>query len=824
MKKFFIILLSLCSVHIFSQTIVMNEVSNGPTGNMEYVEFIVVDTTVNYNCTGITNPPCIDIRGWIFDDNSGYHGPAGVASGCIRFSNNPFWSCIPVGTILLIYNELDPNSSLPAIDTLMSDGNCRIVVPVDKLNWFDRNATTPGALACSYPSTGWAASGTWSTTLMANTGDCARVVNTSGCEVFSVCWGTANTNTLVYFNGSAQDRVYFLNNSINNDASNQNNWTSGCADPIACGLNQQTPGAPNNTANANWINSMNNGCLPIQPLSVTSATTQGSCPCNASATVTPSGSLPPFTYTWSPNPGSGQGTAIAGGLCTGAYTCYVRSSTTKCTETVVLNVTNTNTLITTAITNGTYCSGSAIQLNTQAANSYTWLGPNGFTSTIQNPTISPASNNMSGTYSVFVTIGTCTANATTTLSVFPFSTVNIVSNSPICEGQNLILNGSNANGYTWLGPGSFTSSAQNNTISAANSSSSGTYTLTITDANTCTNVAVSNVTIHPLPSLSISVSNPCIGGTLNLGVFGGSTYNWFGPNSFTSSLQNPTITNVTSNYNGIYTVVATSSNNCVNSATTQVNLAASPVLTANGGSFCEGSNITLAAQGGNTFNWVGPNNFTSSIQNPTISPTSTLNAGTYTVIGSIGNCSSTATIDVFINPKPLVTISSNGPSICKDSVCYLNSNGGLNYSWSGPSAFTSTLQNPVIPNLSKVNEGIYILTVTGANSCINSASISINVNDCKCDPFIPEGFSPNGDGVHDQFKITCLEGRKTKIEIYNRWGNLVFIDDAYSNNWNGKSNSGINISGEDLPTGTYYYLIKFDDEEKTRTGFITLWR
>ena len=58
----------------------MNEVSNGPSGNKEYVEFIVIDTVVAYNCNS-SNPPCIDIRGWIFDDNSGYHGSGGVAGG-----------------------------------------------------------------------------------------------------------------------------------------------------------------------------------------------------------------------------------------------------------------------------------------------------------------------------------------------------------------------------------------------------------------------------------------------------------------------------------------------------------------------------------------------------------------------------------------------------------------------------------------------------------------------------------------------------------------------------------------------------------------------
>jgi hypothetical protein len=64
---------------ILSQTLIINEVSNGPSGNQEYVEFLVVSNNVTYDCSSAA-PPCLDIRGWIFDDNSGYHGSGGVAT------------------------------------------------------------------------------------------------------------------------------------------------------------------------------------------------------------------------------------------------------------------------------------------------------------------------------------------------------------------------------------------------------------------------------------------------------------------------------------------------------------------------------------------------------------------------------------------------------------------------------------------------------------------------------------------------------------------------------------------------------------------------
>lgn len=819
MKYLFVLLLNCAFFISNSQTLVMNEVSNGPSGNMEYVEFVVVDTNIVYNCVGLTNPPCIDIRGWIFDDNSGYHGTSGIAAGCIRFSNDPFWSCIPVGTIILLYNNIDPNTSLPPDDLSMVDGNCKIVAPVSNTTLFESNPTTPGALACSYPVSGWLAGGNWNTTLFANTGDCARIVNLAGCEVFSVCWGSDNLNTLIYMTGSASQKVYFFSNTLNNDATNNSNWINGSA----VSPNQQTPGAPNNSANANWINGMNNNCSPIQPLTVTSNTAVGSCPCSASASVSPAGSLPPFTYTWFPAPGSGQGTPIANGLCTGSYSCYVQSAITKCTETVVLSVSNNNTFSTTASNSGSLCAGGTIQLNTPAASSYTWSGPGGFTSSLQNPTISSVTPTMSGTYSVQVSAGTCSAQATTSLTVNALPTISVSNSGPVCVGNNIILNGSGNGTYSWLGPNGFTSSTQNNTISAI-PSNAGSYSLIVTGANSCSIIASTNVIINSLPISTASVSNTCVGNTLSLTSSGGNVYLWAGPNSFTSTNQNPSINNVSLSYSGIYIVTVTNSNNCVNSATVSATVDPAPLASASATNVCVGKILNLTSSGGNSYLWNGPNGFTNTNQNITIDPAALINSGIYTVVVSNNNCSNTATVNVSIDPLPNVTANANNLNLCADSSCFFYANGGSNYSWTGPSGYSSIAQNPVIPNLSESNEGLYSVSAVDTKGCSNSSSIYITIEQCRCTPFIPEGFSPNNDGAHDTFSITCIEGRKTKVEIFNRWGNLVYKEEDYNNNWNGKINSGIQLTGDDLPSGTYYYIIKIDDEEKSRTGFITLWR
>ncbi|WP_207423866.1 gliding motility-associated C-terminal domain-containing protein [Desertivirga brevis] len=85
---------------------------------------------------------------------------------------------------------------------------------------------------------------------------------------------------------------------------------------------------------------------------------------------------------------------------------------------------------------------------------------------------------------------------------------------------------------------------------------------------------------------------------------------------------------------------------------------------------------------------------------------------------------------------------------------------------------------------------------------------------------IPEGFSPNGDGVNDKFELENVGPRRINLEIYNRWGNLVYKNPDYKNDWDGTCNAGIYV-GQNVPDGTYYYIAIIDGKEK-RVRFITI--
>jgi gliding motility-associated-like protein len=90
---------------------------------------------------------------------------------------------------------------------------------------------------------------------------------------------------------------------------------------------------------------------------------------------------------------------------------------------------------------------------------------------------------------------------------------------------------------------------------------------------------------------------------------------------------------------------------------------------------------------------------------------------------------------------------------------------------------------------------------------------------------IPNGFSPDLDGINESFVIRGLEGfPNASLSIYNRWGNLVYQKTPYDNLWDGKSNVDGIFFGSDLPEGTYFYLLDLGDGNKAMNGYVILKR
>jgi gliding motility-associated-like protein len=435
------------------------------------------------------------------------------------------------------------------------------------------------------------------------------------------------------------------------------------------------------------------------------------------------------TYSWS-GPAGFTSTAqnptrpLATTLMSGIYTVTV--TVNGCTSTATTSVTVNSTLAATATNTGPYCSGGTIQLNTIAGGTYSWTGPGGFTSTLQNPTRGPATTTMSGVYSVTVTSNGCSGTATTTVTVNPTPTVTASNTGPYCAGATIALTATGGGTYSWSGPPAFTSTLANPSIASSSTANGGVYTVTVT-ATGCTATATTSVTVNALPVPTATNTGPyCSGGTIQLNSTGGGTYSWTGPGAFTSTLQNPTRGPATTTMSGVYTVTVTA-NSCTATATTSVTVNPTPTVTAsNTGPYCAGATIALAATGGGTYSWSGPPAFTSTLANPSVVSSTTANSGVYTVTVTATGCTATATTSVTVNALPVATATNTGP-YCSGGTIQLNSTGGGTYSWTGPGAFTSTLQNPTRGPATTAMSGAYTVTVT-VNSCTAIATTSVTVN------------------------------------------------------------------------------------------------
>lgn len=101
-------------------------------------------------------------------------------------------------------------------------------------------------------------------------------------------------------------------------------------------------------------------------------------------------------------------------------------------------------------------------------------------------------------------------------------------------------------------------------------------------------------------------------------------------------------------------------------------------------------------------------------------------------------------------------------------------------------------------------------------SLCSTVAITITVEvEAGKEIIIPEGFSPNGDGINDYFVIQNHTGNTMKLEVFNRWGNLVYRNTNYQNDWGGIANNGVTV-GDGLPDGTYYYVLEVGNVREVR--------
>lgn len=336
----------------------------------------------------------------------------------------------------------------------------------------------------------------------------------------------------------------------------------------------------------------------------------------------------------------------------------------------------------------------------------------------------------------------------------------------------------------------------------------GTYpvTLTVTDGWGCTGTITENVIVNPPPHIYTSPDTTiCVSDTAALHAFGGVSYNWspaavLGCASCQTAFATPVVITT-------YTVTGTDTNGCVSSDTVTVYMRTTTESRAWGDTaVCRNVSVRLFDTGGTKYTWL-PSAFldNSHVFNPIATPTSTT---TYTVIAQLGSClPDTNFVSVVVHQLPTVDA---GPDqwLIVGQHAQLQATGTLisAYEWT-PAALLScdSCANPVS---SAVHSTTYVVTVWSDYGCRVSDSVNIYFTCAAGQLFIPNTFTPNGDGQNDVFYprgggVSSIKA----FRIYNRWGELLFEKENFQVNDKASGWDGI-YQGQVARPDVYVYLVE----------------
>ena len=558
------------------------------------------------------------------------------------------------------------------------------------------------------------------------------------------------------------------------------------------------------------------GCINRDSVTVTrfdaTTATSSSTPANCdstggSATVIPDGVNPPYSYLWFPG---GQTTATANNLAAGSYICTITDAR-GCTNDINVTVNNSIGLSASLVTqDNVSCNGGNNGKAIVAASggippySFEWS-----TSPAQN---SATATDLSAGY-YFCTItdaGNCTYIVS--VSIKEPSPLNLIASSTpeVCGNNNgsasiIALGGAPPYTYSWN-----ESSAQTPDIYNL---SAGSYSVSVTDNNGCVAKASINVSSKELLTLTIDtiIQAGCNGicmGSIEVSAIGTPPY------SFSWNTSPPqTTANIAGLCPGDYILYATDANNCkdTTSVTISENIPYMVSFTAEPKQGCAPLCVTFNNTTPNTniATWKFINGQVDSGSVVSYCYTET---GDYNIILAVTDsygCSEIITvkdlIQVFSNPVADFGMTPiDGSPLTNALINFKDESEGANYwLWNFGDSLNSqsSLQNPTF---TYDHSGRFTVTllVRNNNNCIDTISRTIYIEP-EISIYIPNAFTPDGDGINDLFAPKGTEFIDFEMEIYNSWGEKIYQTNKF---WDGKSKSGNTV-----PEGAYIYRIMVKD-------------
>jgi len=565
--------------------------------------------------------------------------------------------------------------------------------------------------------------------------------------------------------------------------------------------------------------------LPAKPTLTSSTICEGQ-------TTTVSMSLPAGTYTYTWIVPTGVASSTTNTVSTskaGTYSLTITDAN-SCTSDIGTGTVTVNPLpAKPTLTSSTICEGQTTNVSMSlpaGTYTYTWIVPTG----VATSTTKTISTSKAGTYSLTITdANSCTSDiGTGTVTVNTLPTKPTLTSATICDGETatvtmLTPTGTNTYTYTWTVPTGVATS----TTKTVSTNKAGTYSLTITDVNSCTSeVGTGTVTVNPLPTLTIT--NPaavCAPGTIDLtattitaGSTASLTYTYFTNATATNTLTNTSLIGAS----GTYYIKGTSTLNC--SAIQPVNTIINPIPSFNilSPSVCVGSVFTIninplsGTSSDYNYTWVVP----TGVANPgNVSNFTTTIPGVYTatIKNKSTNCESAAlnnSVTFYPLPTAAAIVASDN-KVMEGATLNLTAaasggTGAYLYTWVPNSTTNYTISGGSNALFNALREGTVNIKyqVKDANNCsTQSADFVITITPATIIFEIPNAFTPNGDGMNDELKIISNAGVRslTSFKIFSRSGNLVFESRDLSRGWDGRYNGNL------LPADIYYWTAVYVD-------------
>ncbi len=444
-----------------------------------------------------------------------------------------------------------------------------------------------------------------------------------------------------------------------------------------------------------------------------------------------------ISFTWTKPSGatsSGQNITLSNVTAAdnGKYTVTATSTQGSCTASDTIDVQVTVNTPNAGIINVTgsmvICAGDTSVLTASAMDNtgemmYTWNPTAGLKDTTGSQVSAYPTSTTIYTVTGTASIGSCTAKSTqdVTVTVNPLPDVSISGRTTFCEGDTETLTAETSVNnpiYHW---------SSGSTTDTIHVTTANTYSVTVTDGNGCKGVESSNVAVLPVPAkpiMSVTPNTNCAqpNGKIIITHPTGNDYTYsidggeFQTNRVFSNLGS-----------GSYLIMVRNSSGCETESLVIVESSGNDVdAHASANTPCVGATIMLngtSSTPGVTYEWSGPNGYSSSQKNPQIPNAEVADAGTYmlTVTQNSTSCSKTVTVDVQVNPLPDVSISGI-TTFCEGDMATLTAETSVNnpiYHWSSGST-TDTIH--------VTTANTYSVTVTDNNHCENSASKTVTVN------------------------------------------------------------------------------------------------